>query len=159
MSNLDQFVSRAETAEKEVEKLVAELENMKTALASGSGGVQQEEDVPEELKKLRQENSRLKYRLNILKRAVEEETTNTDCLTNIAQSLITFFSQAVTATFPPLQDFPCPIVPSSKGGDYQFNGAMAISGLLKSKGVKAIPRDVAAKIVENVPSNDLIERN
>ena len=161
MSDLDQFVGRAEKAEKEIEKLAAELESLRRGPASGGGGGGQDtEDVPEELRKLRAENSRLKYRLNILRRAVMEESspTNTDCLTNIAQSLVRYFTQAISATFPQLQDFPCPIVPSSKGGDYQFNGAMAISGLLKAQGVKAIPRDVATKIVENVPSNEIVAK-
>ena len=162
MSNLDQFAVRAETAEKEIEKLVAELEKLKKGPGGegGEGDGPDQEDVPEELKKLRAENSRLKYRLNILKRAVEEESspTNTEGLTNIAQSLVRYFTQAITATFPQLQGCPCPIVPSSKGGDYQFNGAMAISGMLKAQGVKAIPRDVATKIVENVPANEIISK-
>ena len=49
-------------------------------------------------------------------------------------------------------------MPSTKGGDYQFNGAMAISGLLKAKGEKINPRDVATKIVANVPENILVEK-
>merc|ERR1711971_940060 len=61
-------------------------------------------------------------------------------------------------TYPDLENCPCPLLPSTKGGDYQFNGAMAISGLLKAKGQKVAPRDVANKIVENVASNDLIEK-
>ena len=157
MSNLEQFVSRAEAAEKEIEVLAAELETLRNGQVGG-----REDDVPEELKKLRQENLRLKYRLNILKRAVEEEedssSSSTDCLSNIAQTLVTYFTRATTATFPQLQDFPCPILPSSKAGDYQYNGAMAISGLLKAKGVKAIPREVATKIVENIPTNKMIEK-
>ena len=31
-------------------------------------------------------------------------------------------------------------------GDYQFNGAMAISGLLKAQGIKMAPRDIANKV-------------
>ena len=160
MSNLEQFVTRAETAEREIEILAAELEKLKQAPSGGGGvGGDREEDLPEELKKLRQENTRLKYRLNILRRAVEEESRGrSDCLSNVAQSLVNYFTTATAATFPQLEDFPCPILPSSKAGDYQFNGAMAISGLLKARGVKAIPREVATKIVENIPSNQIIDR-
>ena len=162
MAGLDQFAKRADKAEKEIEKLAKELESLKKA-SPGPGpaaGGDTEAEVPEELKKLRQENSRLKYRLNILKRAVEKECVpvNKDGLTNIAGSLVSFFTQAISATYPELENCPCPILPSTKGGDYQFNGAMAIAGLLKSKGQKVAPRDVANKIVENVSSNDLIEK-
>ena len=162
MAGLDQFAKRADKAEKEIEKLVKELESLKKA-SPGPGPAavgDTEAEVPEELKKLRQENSRLKYRLNILKRAVEKECVpvNKDGLTNIAGSLVSFFTQAISATYPELENCPCPILPSTKGGDYQFNGAMAIAGLLKSKGQKVAPRDVANKIVENVSSNDLIEK-
>ena len=82
MSNLELFVTRAETAEREIEILAAELEKLKQAPSGGGGvGGDREEDLPEELKKLRQENTRLKYRLNILRRAVEEETSGrSDCL-------------------------------------------------------------------------------
>jgi len=138
--------------------LAKELESLKKS-APGPGD-KEEDEVPEELKKLRQENSRLKYRLNILKRALEKESVpvNKDGMTNIAGSLVSFFTQAISATYPDLENCPCPILPSSKGGDYQFNGAMAIAGLLKGKGQKVAPRDVANKIVENVASNDLIEK-
>ena len=77
MSDLDKFSARAEAAEKEIEKLAKELEVLKKAGSSkrgeGGAGDEDEEDVPEELMKLRKENSRLKYRLNILKRAVKTE--------------------------------------------------------------------------------------
>ena len=135
MAGLDQFAERADKAEKEIEKLAKELESLKKASPgpSPAAGGDTEAEVPEELKKLRQENSRLKYRLNILKRAVEKECVpvNKDGLTNIAGSLVSFFTQAISATYPELENCPCPILPSTKGGDYQFNGAMAIAGILK----------------------------
>jgi len=161
MSDLDKFSARAEAAEKEIEKLAQELEALKKAGSSKrEAGVEDDEDIPEELKKLRQENNRLKYRLNILKRAVKSEgsAVNENCVTNISQSLIGYFTQAITKCFPELSDCPCPILPSTKGGDYQFNGAMAISGLLKAKGQKTNPKDVATRIVAEVPDNELIEK-
>ena len=96
MSDLDKFSARAERAEKEIEKLALELEALKKAGSSKpEAGVGDEEDVPEELKILRQENNRLKYRLNILKRAVEKEScpVNEDGVINISQSLIRYFTQ------------------------------------------------------------------
>merc|ERR1719342_496409 len=109
---------------------------------------------------LRKENSRLKYRLNILKRAVKTEgsTVKEGGMTNISQSLIGYFTQAITQCFPDLTNCPCPILPSTKGGDYQFNGAMTINGLLKAKGQKTNPKEVATKIVAQIPSSDLIEK-
>ena len=41
-------------------------------------------------------------------------------------------------------------ISTQKKADYQFNGAMAISGILKVNGTPMIPRDVANKIVEKV---------
>lgn len=74
MSEFRIFVARADEAEREIEKLRLELE----ALTSGSGvGIPttdaDDEKIPEELQKLRVENSKLKYRLGILKRATEAE--------------------------------------------------------------------------------------
>ena len=77
---------------------------------------------------------------------------------SVLNSLEDIFKEAVSEAFPDLPDAPCPITPSSKFGDYQFNGAMAIAGLLKGQGIKMPPRDVANKILEKVPKNDLIEK-
>ena len=33
--------------------------------------------------------------------------------------------------FPDVPDAPCPVTRSAKQGDYQFNGAMALAGILK----------------------------
>ena len=160
-ADLAKLSNRAEKAEKEIEKLAVELESLKkNTPVSGGGKGNDDADVPEELLKLRQENTRLKYRLNILKKAVEKEILpcNNDGITNISQTLVSFFTQSITTCFPDLANPPCPILPSSKGGDYQFNGAMAIAGLLKAKGEKVAPRDVANKIVEQIPSSDLMEK-
>ena len=53
---------------------------------------------------------------------------------SVLNSLEDIFKEAVSEAFPDLTDAPCPIMPASaksKFGDYQFNGAMAISGILK----------------------------
>ena len=72
MSEFGGFVVRAEEAEREIEKLKLELD----ALSSGSGSFTaagDDEKVPEELEKLRVENSKRKYRIGILRRATEAE--------------------------------------------------------------------------------------
>jgi len=158
--SLEQLANRADAAEREIEKLVLELEGIKSCGGGGGGKAENAEDVPEELTKLRNENSRLKYRLNILKRSCSKELAEakSNTMTNIAQTLINYFTEAIMSSYPSLVGAPCPILPSTKGGDYQFNGAMTIAGLLKAKGEKAIPRDVANNVVKNVPANDLIEK-
>ena len=45
--------------------------------------------------------------------------------------LVSLFQAGMHAAFPDLVDPPCPLLPSTRGGDYQFNGAMPISGLMK----------------------------
>ncbi len=77
-SNLDDFVRRAEAAEEEVEDLLKELEELEPQVKAAAerrkgGGGAEAEEVPEELAKLRTENSKLKYRLGILQRATERE--------------------------------------------------------------------------------------
>ena len=70
--DIEKFVTRAEKAEKEIEELSKEL---KTLLSEASGSKSQSAQtgaVPEELEKLRTENTKLKYRLGILQRATEE---------------------------------------------------------------------------------------
>lgn len=49
-------------------------------------------------------------------------------------------------------------MPSAKGGDYQYNGAMAIAGLLKAQGVKANPREVAAAVVAALAPAAMVAR-
>ena len=119
-------------------------------------------DLPEELVKLRDENARLKYRLNILKRATAQEEqgggTSPNNMPDLRRSLVALFQDAVQEAFPSLQSPPCPVVPSAKGGDYQYNGAMAISGLLKAQGQKSNPREVATAVVAKVASSPIVDR-
>jgi len=162
--DLKQYVQRADEAEKEIEELT---KTIKTLLAEKPKVDDQE--VPEELEKLRVENTKLKYRLGILQRATAEIQSKkltkpkvkldpTKNMLSVLNSLEDIFQEAVSAAFPDLPDAPCPITPSSKFGDYQFNGAMAIAGLLKGQGIKMPPRDVANKILEKVPQNNMIEK-
>lgn len=71
------------------------------------------------------------------------------------------FNQAITSAFPDITDPPVVITISGnnpKFGDYQCNSAMPISNIYKQAGKKIPPRDIASKIVENLPSHDLIEK-
>ena len=107
----------------------------------------------------------MKYRLGILTRATEEVKRGSkptmsapsieidekrfmpNCLTILEHE----FKAAMQKAFPDLPEAPCPIADSKvKNADYQFNGAMAISGLLKASGVKMIPREVATSIVKYI---------
>ena len=172
--DIEKFVARADKAEKEIEELSKEL---KTLLSEASGSKSQSAQtggVPEELEKLRTENTKLKYRLGILQRATEEASkgkkkatkaprpkmNSKDFMPSVLNELEHVFGDAVTEAFPDVPDAPCPITVSAKFGDYQFNGAMAISGLLKGQGVKMPPRDVANKVLEkiDVNSSNIIEK-
>ena len=94
---------------------------------------------------------KLNYRLGILKRAVEKEESAkprkpvnnkgnkramekpdyTGKMKSMLAMLTAEFRSALEKAFPDLPDAPCPVTRSSKQGDYQFNGAMAIAGILK----------------------------
>ena len=65
--DLEQYVKKADLAEKEIEDLT---KTIKTLLAEKPKAENQE--IPEELEKLRIENTKLKYRLGILQRATAE---------------------------------------------------------------------------------------
>ena len=79
--------------------------------------------------------------------AINEQQFMPNCLALLEHA----FGSAIKEAFPDIPDAPCPITISTfKQADYQFNGAMAISGILKENGIKKSPRDIANKIVENV---------
>jgi len=151
-SALEALLARAEAAEGEIEKLTQELAAMKRGAA--------EVEEPEELVKLRADNSRLRYRVGVLGRAVAEEEAagQGKHMVDIRGELTGMFQAAVASAYPSLASPPCPLVPSAKGGDYQYNGAMAIAGLLKAQGVKANPREVAAAVVAALAPAAMVAR-
>ena len=65
--DVEQYTKRADYAEKEIENLT---KTIKTLLVENPTSEFQE--VPEELEKLRSENTKLKYQLGILQRATAE---------------------------------------------------------------------------------------
>lgn len=70
-------------------------------------------------------------------------------------------AQAIASAFPDLTDAPVIITVSGnnpKFGDYQCNSAMPIANIYKQAGKKVAPREIAAKIAENLPSHGLIDK-
>ena len=161
---LEKYVQRADKAEKAIDELTKELQNLLQSQPAKS------DEIPEELEKLRVENTKLKYRLGILQRATADVKKGgkpvkpkpkfevTKNMLSVLNSLEDIFADALEKSYPDVPDKPCPITVSAKFGDYQFNGAMAISGLLKGQGIKSNPREVATKILSNVSENEIIEK-
>ncbi len=82
-----------------------------------------------------------------------------DRMVSVLLELTKLFKVAVSEAYPDLPDAPVPVTSSTKGGDYQFNGAMAIAGMLKAKGTKTPPRDVATKILSCLPKEtEIVEK-
>jgi arginyl-tRNA synthetase len=77
---------------------------------------------------------------------------------SILKHLSEVFTIAIRSAYPSLSSAPIVIAESSKAGDYQCNSAMPICQLLKAEGIKASPRDIATKVVENVPASPLINK-
>lgn len=149
MSEIESLVRRAGKAEKEVEQLCREFESLQKTLPPEG------EAVPAELEKLRVDNTKLKYRLGILRRAAEKEESSPSSsssgkikevakkqkkktaeqqpgrMKSILHLLVDEFRAALEEAFPDIPDAPCPVTLSVKQGDYQFNGAMGIAGILK----------------------------
>jgi len=167
---LSAYIKRAEKAESELDTLTKQLKAIE-AEASGNAAKSAQkalESSSEEVEeRLRGENTKLKYRLGILKRAVAAELKKakqrpimdeTKNMPSIVDLLTDLFSDAVSQAYPDLPDAPCPVTASAKQGDYQFNGAMPIAGLLKAQGVKVPPREVAQKIVAQVEASEVVEK-
>ena len=146
-STVDAYVLRASKAEKEIETLLAEIKNLEKNPTNGSSS-SDDSPIPEELEKLQVENRKLKYRLGVLQRSTAEQSQGGNkmatankrskifdpktTMPSIMQLLVDIFSAAVEKAYPDLgPNVPCPVALSSTQADYQFNGAMAINGLLK----------------------------
>uniref|UniRef100_A0A8C9UB62 Arginine--tRNA ligase, cytoplasmic n=1 Tax=Scleropages formosus TaxID=113540 RepID=A0A8C9UB62_SCLFO len=147
---VDAYTTRFQKQEREIKSLSEEIEKLKNPENLG---------ISSQLAELREENARLKYRLNILKRVSQSNQFNKNML-NINQHLQKLFGDAIRMAFPDLQNPPLSVAPSQQGrfGDYQCNSAMAMAQMMKANGQKVSPREIAEKIVENIPFNDLIEK-
>uniref|UniRef100_A0A3Q2UJH5 Arginine--tRNA ligase, cytoplasmic n=1 Tax=Fundulus heteroclitus TaxID=8078 RepID=A0A3Q2UJH5_FUNHE len=146
------YTARLQQQEREIQSLSAEVESLKNP---------QNAEPSQRLEELREENARLKYRLNVMKRSLQEETTHCGkSMLNINQRLQDVFGEAIRASFPELDDPPLAVTPNqqAKFGDYQCNSAMAMAQMLKARGTKVNPREIAEKIVQNLPDNELVLR-
>uniref|UniRef100_A0A1A8L110 Arginine--tRNA ligase, cytoplasmic n=2 Tax=Nothobranchius pienaari TaxID=704102 RepID=A0A1A8L110_9TELE len=146
------YTARLQHQEREIQSLSAEIESLKNP--------QNLSPLPG-LDELREENAKLKYRLNVLKRSLQEDPC--DCsksMLNINQRLQEVFGDAIRVSFPELHNPPLAVTPNqqAKFGDYQCNSAMAMAQMLKAKGAKVSPREIAEKIVQNLPDNEFIQK-
>ncbi|MBN3290579.1 SYRC protein, partial [Polypterus senegalus] len=146
------LLKQAEKQEREIKSLWSEIECLKNP---------DTHSVSSHLDDLREENAKLKYRVNILKKSLQEEKSKCGkSMININQQLQEVFGQAIQAAYPDLENPVLSVTPNQqpKFGDYQCNSAMAIAQMLKSKGQKIAPRDIAENIVRNIPVNDWIQK-
>ncbi|XP_037049993.1 probable arginine--tRNA ligase, cytoplasmic [Bradysia coprophila] len=153
--------------QKRIAQLEADIVRVRSEIEKVISGDDLESEDPE-LAKLVLENSKLKHRLSILNKAISAERSNSSGtssvvdLVSILDHLTDIFSAAIASSFPTLQDVPTVIAvgtnPNPKFGDYQCNSAMAISKMLSTQGEKMSPRDIAAKITQNLSPSPLVER-
>ncbi|KAM9728222.1 LOW QUALITY PROTEIN: arginine--tRNA ligase, cytoplasmic [Menidia menidia] len=145
-----EYTARLQRQEKEIQSLSAEVESLKNPTPSPRLG------------ELREENAKLKYRINVLKRSLQDDPAPGGgvAMLNINQRLQEVFGAAIMAACPELENPPLAVTPNQqpKFGDYQCNSAMAIAQMLKAKGVKMNPREIAEKIVQNLPENELVQK-
>ncbi|XP_066471013.1 arginine--tRNA ligase, cytoplasmic [Tiliqua scincoides] len=150
-----QCAERLSRQEKEIKFLTVEIDRLKNVGCVG---------VSPSLEGLREENAKLKYRLNVLRKSLQEERNRgkqTKGMININSRLQGIFGAAIKAAYPDLENPPLAVTPSqqSRFGDYQCNSAMSISQiLLKTKEQKVSPREIADKIARSIPDNECIER-
>uniref|UniRef100_A0A673XQD8 Arginine--tRNA ligase, cytoplasmic n=1 Tax=Salmo trutta TaxID=8032 RepID=A0A673XQD8_SALTR len=147
-----EYSSRLQQQEQDIHSLTAEIESLKNPQSLG---------LSSHLDGLREENAKLKYRLNILKRSLQEERSQcSKTMMNINQRLQEIFGEAIREAWPDLENPPLAVTPNqqAKFGDYQCNSAMAMAQMMKSKGLKVNPREIAEKIQQNIPDNELIEK-
>ncbi|XP_023931228.1 arginine--tRNA ligase, cytoplasmic isoform X2 [Lingula anatina] len=153
---MDEFLARAEKAEKEIASLESEIASLKDPERLIA-----EDSVTPELDKLRTENAKLKFQIVHLRRNIAaEKSKSSNNMLSIASILQDIFKQAINQAYPDLANPPLVVTVSTneKFGDYQCNSAMGIAQILKSQGQKASPRDIAQAIVGKLPENELIDK-
>ncbi|XP_045856874.1 arginine--tRNA ligase, cytoplasmic [Meles meles] len=149
---VSQCSARLLQQEKEIKSLTAEIDRLKNCGCL---------EASPSLEQLREENLKLKYRLNILRKSLQAERTRpTKNMININSRLQEVFGCAIKAAYPDLENPPLIVTPSQqpKFGDYQCNSAMGISQILKTKEQKVNPREIAENITKHLPDNECIEK-
>uniref|UniRef100_A0A8C0H2C5 Arginine--tRNA ligase, cytoplasmic n=1 Tax=Chelonoidis abingdonii TaxID=106734 RepID=A0A8C0H2C5_CHEAB len=139
--------------EKEIKILAAEIDRLKNFGCL---------EVSPSLEGLRDENAKLKYRLNILQKSLQEERNKSvKSMININSRIQEIFRDAIKAAYPDLENPPLAVTPSQqpKFGDYQCNSAMSITKMLpKTSEQKVSPREIAENISRYIPENEYIEK-
>ncbi|XP_071521110.1 arginine--tRNA ligase, cytoplasmic isoform X1 [Panulirus ornatus] len=154
-----EYIQRCTKAEKETEKLAACLQTLTTDCLDSF----EDDDISDkEFLNLLNENKKLKYRIAILKKSIENQDVKTGTMVNnddfgshmcnILGHLESIFTKAVLAAYPDVVD-PVIQIQLSKHADYQCNAAMALA-----KSLKKNPREVGQMILQNVASNPLITK-
>ncbi|XP_022192695.2 arginine--tRNA ligase, cytoplasmic isoform X2 [Nilaparvata lugens] len=178
--DLESLKRRTAASEDKLQRIIETFNKLK----QGYENLNSEDDVPPELVDLALKNAKLKYQLNILNRAIEEEKKKLSSAggksvtatapvgktgsapesvmeeTSVRARLAALFATAIARAFSDVPDAPVLLELSKydKFGDYQFNSAMAISQILKAQGIKKSPRDVAQAIYSEIPSNKMINK-
>lgn len=153
-TELRKYAEHVEKAEAEAEAIALEIKKLQH-----EDGIFGDISASPELAALRAENAKLKYRLQILKRSVEEEEAKGGkFMESPRDSLLKLFVHAVRAAFPDVQDPLVPVLPSTneKFGDYQCNAAMPLSQALKKAGKPMPPMEVAKRILAELPTSNII---
>ncbi|XP_014609121.1 PREDICTED: arginine--tRNA ligase, cytoplasmic [Polistes canadensis] len=169
--DIDAFNKRATEAEQQIEILKKEIEHLRESITNENA---EKCDISkEDYASLQQENLKLKYRINILKRAVEARksksqtevmsgTTDTSVsnVISISETLFNLFQDAIAAAYPNLVNPPITVgvVNNAKFGDYEFSSSMQIFKLLNTGDIKTNPRAVAGNILAKVEPSPLIKK-
>uniref|UniRef100_A0A0V0G7M3 Probable arginine--tRNA ligase, cytoplasmic n=1 Tax=Triatoma dimidiata TaxID=72491 RepID=A0A0V0G7M3_TRIDM len=158
---MEQLLRKTDKAEADVELLYQRIENLKR------GNIKDIDIMDEESRELMIKNQKLKYRIGILKRAIEEEKENSKKCKGLQESdfnglkdnLTVVCMKALKIAYPDV-DVQQEVQPSGRPqfGDYQFNAAMQLCKILKTKGVKCSPPEVAKNIVAHLESSPLIDK-
>ncbi|GAB1599957.1 arginine--tRNA ligase, cytoplasmic-like [Argonauta hians] len=148
----------AQQAENEISKLEAEIASLKRGELTDIRNF----PLPPEIEALYADNTKLTYQLEHLKNNLTNEKKKVSnhmiCLNNLMEQI---FALAIQDAYPNLgSEAPVMLTPTNKPnfGDYQCNSAMSICQLLKAKGIKVNPRDVAQQIVKHLHSTEYIEK-
>ncbi|GAB6033276.1 Arginine--tRNA ligase, cytoplasmic [Chamberlinius hualienensis] len=154
---LQKLHDQADKQEAIIKELMTELQS----LQQQQGIIVDEDVVPPELQQLRSTNTKLKCRINILKRSIAEEeakSCNDRYMMSLQDKLSELFLTATRKSFPQYENPPISVTSSQSQsyGDYQFNSSMQMIKTLKELGVKTTPHDIAKTIVGNLEPNEVI---
>eukprot|EP01147_Barroeca_monosierra_P011180 gene11180-3238_t len=128
------------------------------------------EFASDHLKALVKENQKLKYQLKHLTQNIDimskpaefkfEDKPN--AAVDLMEAVINIMRATISHAYPQYASTdPSITIPAGKvknAGNYQCNAAMNINNLLKKKGVKSNPRDVAQQIVNSLIQNPIVDK-